>query len=236
MVALGLAYRQSEAARALFPPSWEVEFSKFFAFDVALTQFWERNGDTLSISRKRSGNWLKEDARISTITREPGVIYAVSMAYSTTASRHAAWKSFRPWNHPRKQRPLVSEALLERLVLGNLTHIAGFLTELKSISDRVVVLESPPLRPHNRYFGPNALGEEGAHYVNAFGRGIVDREMEKLGIEVVESPAEAFAGEPRLSYLRDGLGSTTKGDYNHANAEYGALHLKALADCLKPTD
>lgn len=233
VAALGNAFLHYSEARDLFANVEKVEFSKLFPYPDALSKFWQEKDGKFTIRRRSRGVTLANDAQTADLSGEPDVVHALVLPYSTNLFlRSPTWNRYRPWQCAEEKYHVLSDQTFAAMVAHHIRYILGFLDALQQSTVRCVVVEAPPIRLDDQRAAKGRLSEDAILFVDRRYREIVDAALADRAIGVVHCPEEAFDGDRRHGFLRDDLRRIAPRDMNHANEEYGLMHLRRIAEYL----
>jgi hypothetical protein len=204
----------------------DVRIEMFVDGDMAATPFFERGEDRITFADVKTRNALRAAlGRPYVSADDRGTVFALQLAQSTTRLvRSETWRHFRPWRvAPDNDQQPVSDAVIRAMALERNRFVLDFFRELLALNIRCVAIGAPPLdagEAAHGYAGPATMLE-----VDRLARDAVSEILRTIGVPIVLSPAEAYAGQPGHSFLRSDMSFQ---DALHANERFGRVMVELV--------
>jgi hypothetical protein len=154
------------------------------------------------------------------------VIWGVCQGYHTgRVYRNGMWRTYEPAGCSVGLDQVISTAVLMEIIKADFAHIRNFLVQLKEASVRVFVISAPHPRA-DHYVITNGTRREIVSYIDRLYRAYVNESLADAGIDVVLPPPETYDED---GFLKPEF-ARPKPDPHHANAAFGALMIKRIAE------
>lgn len=205
------------------PKNLRFSFSPLGPGDSMLTPFFEKRSDHLKITSDDGAKWLTRIPEES--SEQENILYVISAPlHLQPIILHPFFKRHRPSeisNSPTKS----SKALIRRIARERKRYAIEFVIALKSLNQKVAVIEPPRTFKHHPNIKKTSL--DIITYLEDFCRNEVKQLLTRNGIPTIELPVESYDDD---GLMLDNYRHESSEDRHHGNQAYGEMMIKQVID------